>query len=223
MTRAVLAIALLLAGVAYPFAAHASLQNGSARWILLPLAGLWLARALFDATAGAARKGTAGGWLLPAIVTAFCAATAYVDDPRWLRAYPVLVNGAMFAVFAASLWRGMPVVERFARLRHPDLPPRAVAYTRKVTQVWAGFFAFNGLTAAALSLWAPWRWWTLYNGAISYVLIGLLMAGEWLVRPAQGKRGDPAAATRGVATHGAGTPGPAKPGVAPRAMARDGG
>lgn len=201
MTRAVLAIALLLAGAAYPFVAHASLENGTARWILLPLAGLWLARALVD------RKRAAGGWLLPAIVMAFCALIAWSDDTRWLRGYPVLVNGAMLAVFAASLWRGVPVVERFARLRHPDLPPHAVAYTRRVTQVWAVFFAFNGLVSAALSLWAPWHWWTLYNGVISYVLIGLLMAGEWLVRPSPGK-GSPA-------------PRPA-PGIGERAIARDG-
>ena len=25
-------------------------------------------------------------------------------------------------------------------------------------------------------------WWTLYNGGISYVLIGLLMGVEWLLR-----------------------------------------
>lgn len=214
MTRAMLAIALLLAGVAYPFVAHASLENGTARWILLPLAGLWLGRALVD------RQRAAGGWLVPAIVVAFCALIAWSDDPRWLRGYPVLVNGAMLAVFAASLWRGMPVVERFARLRHPDLPPHAVAYTRRVTQVWAGFFAVNGLVSAALSLWAPWQWWTLYNGVISYVLIGLLMAGEWLVRPSPGRA---AADARGQGGDGAVlAPGPAS-GIGERAIARDGG
>jgi uncharacterized membrane protein len=212
MTRGVLAIVLLLAGVAYPFVVHANLQNGAARWIALPLAALWLARAIAD------RKGSIGGKLLPAIAVAFCAFIAFSGDARWLRAYPVLVNGAMFAVFAASLYRGTPVIERFARLRHPELPPHAVAYTRRVTQVWTAFFAFNGLVSAALSLWAPWHWWTLYNGIISYVLIGLLMAGEWLVRPSPGKSAGaprPPAATSGHGTgHGTGSAG--------RAMARDG-
>jgi uncharacterized membrane protein len=192
MTRAVVAIALLLAGAAYPFLAHASLQNGTSRWIALPLAALWLLRAVAD------RKRAAGGWLLPAIVTAFCAIIAFSDDTRWLRGYPVLVNGAMFAVFFGSLCRGVPMVERFARLRHADLPPRAVAYTRRVTQIWSAFFACNGLVAAGLSLWAPWDWWTLYNGVISYVLMGLLMAGEWLVRPS------PRPAPAGLAADGAG-------------------
>jgi uncharacterized membrane protein len=214
MTRGVLAIALLLAGVAYPFIAHASLQNGTTRWIALPLAGLWLARALVD------RKRAIGGLLLPAMAVAFCGLIAFSDDTRWLRGYPVLINGGMFAVFAASLYRGIPVIERFARLRHPDLPAHAIAYTRRVTQVWTAFFALNGLTSAGLSLWAPWHWWTLYNGVISYVLIGLLMAGEWLVRPSPGKRGPHVAdgADRPVG----GPMDTPNAGAAGRAIARDG-
>jgi uncharacterized membrane protein len=195
MMRAVVAAALLLAGVAYPFVAHAGLQHGAARWIALPLAGLWLARVFF------ARDGaTPGGRLLPACALVFCAVIGFVDDPRWLRAYPVLVNAALCAIFAASLRGGMPVIERIARVRQPQLPPSGVAYTRRVTQVWTAFFACNGLAAAALSLWAPWDWWTLYNGAISYVLIGLLVVGEWWVRPAAGKAGSAVGPGAGIAT-----------------------
>src|SRR5215831_7157009 len=50
-----------------------------------------------------------------------------------LRLYPVLMNVVLLGVFAASLRRGPSVVERLARMREPDLPPRAVAYTRRVT------------------------------------------------------------------------------------------
>ena len=55
-------------------------------------------------------------------------------------------------------------------------------YTRRVTQAWCLFFLFNALTAAGLALWAPLAWWTLYTGVIAYGLMGLLFAGEWLVR-----------------------------------------
>jgi len=34
----------------------------------------------------------------------------------------------------------------------------------------------------ALNFWAPLSWWTLYTGLIAYGLMGLLFAGEWLVR-----------------------------------------
>ena len=38
------------------------------------------------------------------------------------------------------------------------------------------------LLLMALAMWAPLSWWTLYTGFISYGLIGLLFAGEWLIR-----------------------------------------
>jgi uncharacterized membrane protein len=74
------------------------------------------------------------------------------------------------------------IAERIARLRMPDLPQVAVAYTRRVTQVWCVFFVGNGLMA----LWTALRWpdqvWFIYNGVIAYVLVAALFTGEWLVR-----------------------------------------
>lgn len=175
------AAALLIAGIIYPFAVYFSLEHLRAAWLALPLALLWLARAVWTQAA------QPGGRAMPAIAVIFCAAMAAVDSTAWLRAYPVLINAMLFAVFAASLRRGPPVIERLARLRHPDLPPEGIRYTRRLTQIWAGFFVANGATAAILALWAPWGWWTAYNGGIAYVLIGLLMAGEWLLRPTSAK------------------------------------
>jgi len=94
-----------------------------------------------------------------------------------------VINTLLLTVFGLSLKLGPPVVERLARLRHPDLPPDGVRYTRKVTIVWCLFFAANGMIAAALAFWGSWAWWTLYNGVISYVLMAALMLGEWCVRP----------------------------------------
>ena len=118
---------------------------------------------------------------------AFCLVLAVSNSQDWLRWYPVMVNAMLLAIFGASLRHGRPVIERLARLHHPDLPEAGVRYTRNVTRVWCGFFAINGAIAAALAAWAPWSWWTAYNGAISYVLMGLLLGGEWLLRPAAAK------------------------------------
>ena len=81
------------------------------------------------------------------------------------------------------------MVERLARLREPELPEVAIRYTRKVTLAWSVFFFCNGLCAALLTLWAPLSWWMLYTGLISYGLMGLLFAIEWLIR--QRVRGRP--------------------------------
>lgn len=99
-----------------------------------------------------------------------------------LKLYPVLVNGVMLGLFAISLRHPPSAIERIARLQEPDLPPEAVAYTRKVTVVWCLFFIGNGCVALATALWASDRVWATYNGLVAYLLMGLLFAGEWLVR-----------------------------------------
>ena len=99
-----------------------------------------------------------------------------------LKLYPALINAVLLVVFAASLAFPPTAVERIARLSEPDLPPSGVAYTRRVTQVWCGFFVLNGALALATALWMSDRAWALYNGLIAYGLIGLLFGVEWLVR-----------------------------------------
>ena len=167
-------LALLLAGLAYPFAVYFGIEHLSPRLFAALLGALWLARLL--SSARAASRGTA------AVALLFCLVLALLDDSVLLRWYPVLINAAMLALFAGSLFVGMPVIERLARLQEPDLAEAGVRYTRQVTKVWVGFFVINGTIAAALTLWAPLAWWTLYNGLIAYLLMGLLFAGEWQVR-----------------------------------------
>jgi len=99
-----------------------------------------------------------------------------------LKLYPVLVNAAFLAAFGWSLTTPRSMVERLARLTEPDLPPSGVAYTRTVTKVWCGFFIVNGAIALATALWASEATWSLYNGVIAYVLMGILFGGEYLVR-----------------------------------------
>lgn len=76
----------------------------------------------------------------------------------------------------------MPIVERLARLQEPDLPEKGVHYTRHVTQIWCGFFIINGGIALFTALHGDMSLWTAWNGMIAYLLMGTLMAGEWLVR-----------------------------------------
>jgi len=99
-----------------------------------------------------------------------------------LKLYPVFVNAALLIIFAHSLIYPPSIIERFARLRDPDLPAQAIAYTRRVTQVWFVFFAFNGAFALMTALWASPAIWTLYNGVIAYLMMGFLFAGEYVVR-----------------------------------------
>ena len=173
-TPPLLAAVLLAVSLAYPVVVYLALGHVSPRWIALLLVALALARALVTRESF---------WLVAAALAGVLAVAGALGD-QWgpLKLYPALVNLVMFALFASSLWRGPSVVERLARLREPHFPPAAVAYTRRVTQVWCGFFVVNGLLAAATALWASAGVWALYNGLLSYLAMGLLMGGEWLVR-----------------------------------------
>jgi uncharacterized membrane protein len=173
-TPPLLSAALVAVSVAYPVVVYLALGHVSPRWIALLLVVLallraWLTRESF--------------WLVAAALAGVLALASAVGD-RWgpLRLYPALVNLVMLGLFATSLWRGPTVVERLARLRESNFPLAAVAYTRRVTQVWCGFFVVNGFIAMATALWASPAAWALWNGLLSYVAMGALMGGEWLVR-----------------------------------------
>ncbi len=100
----------------------------------------------------------------------------------WFRFYPVAVNTTLLGVFLGSLWRGPSFVERMARISDPHLPAEAIPYTRKVTIAWCCFFVGNGLVALYTALWASFEVWGWYNGVVAYCLMGMLFAGERLLR-----------------------------------------
>lgn len=120
-------------------------------------------------------------WLVAGGLLLACLALGR-NDVLPLKLYPVLVNGALLAIFAASLWYPPPVAERIARLGYPDLPTEIVAYTRKVTRAWCVFFGANALTALWTAVWGSDDVWFYYNGIIAYLLAGLMFAGEWFLR-----------------------------------------
>jgi len=168
------ALALLLVGLAYPFAVYYGSGHLSPRFFAWLLGGLWLARLLAQGTHG-------NRWIALAALV-FCVLLGVLNNPMLLHWYPVLISVALLLIFGLSLRYGMPIIERIARLQEPDLPSHAVRYTRQVTQVWTLFFLFNGSIAAALTLWAPRTWWLLYTGLIAYLLMGVLFTVEFIVR-----------------------------------------
>jgi uncharacterized membrane protein len=160
--------------LAYPAAVYWGLGRFEPRWMAFALIGLAVARL------ASARAGVWRGAALMTLVLAGCTALANAALP--LKLYPVLVNGVMAVLFAWSLAHPPTVIERIARLQRPQLNAQGVAYTRKVTQVWLAFFVGNGAAAAGTALWSSDAAWALYNGLLAYGLMGLLFAGEWLVR-----------------------------------------
>ena len=63
-----------------------------------------------------------------------------------------------------------------------ELDEQAIRYTRNVTVAWVVFFLLNAAISLWTALYGDLATWTLYNGFISYILIGLMFGGEFLLR-----------------------------------------
>lgn len=147
------------------------------RLLLLPALAL-IALRVFGG-GGLTGPGTATALLLAALVLLVFS----VKEPEAsLRVYPVLMSLTAAAAFGLSLVGGPSLIERFARRRDPNLPPRGVRYTWWVTLVWCVFLSINAVVALATVLWGTLAQWTLWNGLLFYIAAGLLMAGELTVR-----------------------------------------
>lgn len=169
--------ALTAAGMAaYPVLVFFALRRG--------IPPRYLALALLALSALRWSKPLARMLSLPLLIVIVLAAAALA----WFRGtasvlyYPVAVNLALLCAFGITLRHPPSMIERFARLREPHLDARAVSYTRRVTQVWSGFFAANAAVATATAAAGDPAVWAFYNGFLAYVLMGALFLGEWLVR-----------------------------------------
>jgi uncharacterized membrane protein len=160
----------------YPFVVYFGSRYLDSRQIalliLLSLAVRWLI------------SRSARHWSSPLILAGmvYFAVAVWNGQLATLRYYPAMANVTMLLLFASSLLYPPPLVERIARLQHPDLPPSGVIYTRRVTQVWCLFFVVNGTLALITARWCSFEIWSLYNGFIAYIMMGILFAGEYLVR-----------------------------------------
>lgn len=97
---------------------------------------------------------------------------------------PAIINCCAFLVFGYSLLRPPTIVEQFAQADFPILPPNCVTYCRRVTSVWCIFFFVNAAVSLHSALFWPKHYWALYNGLISYILVGLIFVVEYICRRA---------------------------------------
>ncbi len=174
--RPVAALAFAI-GVLYPAIVYFSLDR-------LP-PGVLIALALGAlALRAVASRGEDGRLLvsLLALVAVFISAFAIADQMLAIKAYPVLMSLSAAAMFGASLLYPPSLIERIARLRGivPDGP--AQAYMRRLSGIWLAFLIANAAISAAVSVWGDMDLWALYNGLLSYLLIGALFFGEMLLR-----------------------------------------
>ncbi len=169
----------VILAVAYPIAIWVALTRWSARQTGLLILAL-VVPALVLRYWRADREHLLAVLRVPLVVLGVLLLAVFTDQERFFFLIPVLINLGLFAAFASSL-RGVPLIERFARMQEPDLSEPKQRHCRQMTVAWCVFFVANATVAAGLSM-APMAWWAAYNGGIAYVLIGLMFVGEYVLR-----------------------------------------
>ncbi len=167
--------------VAYPLVVFFGFSSWGTRTGALLMLALFGPLALWRMTA-LRRSDLTTVAIVPLVTVMLLSVSALLNDSGFALAVPVAVNLLLLISFAATLRFGPPMIERFARLQDPHLDPPRVAWCRLWTQIWCLFFLINGSTAALTIGLDDLRAWTLYNGLIAYILIGLLFAVEFVLR-----------------------------------------
>ncbi|MBQ9245132.1 hypothetical protein IJ182_02565 [bacterium] len=91
------------------------------------------------------------------------------------------MNFFIFSVFFASLFQKETIIQKFAKILDGMLTDKTAEYTRKLTYVWC-IFLFCNFVFSVITIFLSDKIWILYNGFISYVLIGILFAVEYIIR-----------------------------------------
>lgn len=117
----------------------------------------------------------------PIIFTLFVILIFWIKRYLILKLYPPVCNFVIFCIFFGSLFPKETVIQKFARLCGDKLEKPALDYTRKVTYLWC-VFTFLNFLISVWTIFLPDNIWILYNGFISYMLIGIVFGVEYIVR-----------------------------------------
>ena len=111
-----------------------------------------------------------------AVIIAF-----HFTDRIFFKFYPPSINFCLFVIFFSSIFQEKTVIQKIALSMEPDAKPWVLNYTRKLTYIWSIFIFLNFLVSVA-TIFMSKEIWALYNGVISYILVGLLFGIEYIIR-----------------------------------------
>lgn len=172
-----LPVIIFLVSFAYPFLVYFNVESVKPGWFGAALLVMAVLRLIITG-----KNRQISDWLITAMITLFCGLLIILESEILLKCYPVMMSIAMGTVFLISLKDKHNLIERFATAGGKQPPEKARGYLKKLCIVWGALLLLNG-TVAAWTVWfASLAVWTLYNGLISYLLIGGFVLVELVYR-----------------------------------------
>ena len=98
-----------------------------------------------------------------------------------LKLYPPFVNFCFFIVFFLSIFQEKTIIQKIALASEPDANSNVMRYTRNLTYIWSAFMFINFIISV-FTVFMNEKIWALYNGFISYMLVGTFFIIEYIVR-----------------------------------------
>lgn len=121
------------------------------------------------------------------IILSLSLLTFITENSGYVKFYPVAMNIFLLLSFSVTLKTQPSMAFRFATLADKSIiggpdEEKVKHYCTIVTKIWVIFFIINGSIALTTALFTSYKIWTLYNGLISYILIGIIAGTEFIVR-----------------------------------------
>ena len=169
----------LLVATVYPMGAERWLASAGTRPVAGVLLGVGLASLLLWRSVA---KETPAPWALRLGLLSLPLLALATGDALYLRLVPVAIQFLIGAYFLLSLSGGSSILQETAKRIHPYAPEFIGPYCRKVTVVFAVFFALQGLAVAWIAFDPPASGWGFASGILAWAPVMAATVVEWGVR-----------------------------------------
>jgi uncharacterized membrane protein len=108
------------------------------------------------------------------------------ENPIAIKLYPVLADTAFLTIMLTSIFFPPPfvfhIINIFDKSIKQKLPEEIyLRFCKKATGIWCVFFIIDAVIVAVIVFFLPDRFWYIYAGCITYVIIGLIVLCEVLI------------------------------------------
>ena len=122
-------------------------------------------------------------FIVPFLITICVIVIFHYTNIFAVKLYPVCANFTMFLVFFMSSFSKETVIQKFARISEGggELHPKTKTYTKNLTYIWCIYLLIQFFASVA-TLFLSDKIWMIFNGCVSYILLGLFFAIEYIFR-----------------------------------------